>query len=405
MQIPEQFISPTFVKSNSNNPLSSVKIPLTLLLCESNTESRGCGLVQLRETTDPKLLYTEYFYRSATNSTMIEDLARVVTKTLEKVTTKDGDVVVDIAANDGTLLKNYSSNLVRIGVEPAGNIDWSTLDSEVKIINEYFNEEGLIHALEGRKVKIFTCCAMFYDLDDPNTFVQTVKRTLAADGVWCIQLSYVLSMLINMNFYDICHEHLEYYSLETLNFLMEKHGLTIFDAELNSVNGGSALVFISHIENQFEKSKSLQNLLKKETSAALRDRDTYLEFNRKILDLKKKVFNTVKSEIDGGGFVVGLGASTKGNVLLQFFGLTKEYVPYISEINKTKIGLRTLGSDIPLVSDDEINAMNPSMKLVLPWYFKREILLRESEYIRAGGKLFFPMPKPHIVSKNGEVEV
>jgi len=405
IHIEDQFISPTFVKSNENNPLSEIKIPLTVMLCESTSEFKGCGLVQLKQTTDPNLLYTDYFYRSATNSTMVKDLATVVDKTIERVTVKEGNVVVDIAANDGTLLKNYSSNLIRIGVEPAKNIDWSNLDSEITIINDFFNKDSLNKVLDGRKVQIFTCCAMFYDLDDPNDFVQTVKSALAKDGIWCIQLSYVLSMLRNMNFYDICHEHLEYYSLETLNYLMQKHGLTIFDAELNEVNGGSALVFITHIENKIVKSENLQDLLRREMSADLLNRQTYLNFGSRIEDLKKKVFETIKTEVENDGYVVGLGASTKGNVLLQFFGLTKEFIPYISEINSEKIGLRTLGSDIPLVSDSEINEMNPSMKLVLPWYFKKEIVARESKYLLAGGKLFFPMPYPHIVSNSGEMEI
>lgn len=405
ISIEEQFISPTFVKSNIDNPLSEILIPLTVLLCYTENEFQGCGLVQLKQTTNPNLLYTDYFYRSATNTTMVKDLALVVSKVLEKVTVKDGDVVVDIAANDGTLLRNYSNNLKRVGVEPAKNIDWSTLDEDIEIVNDYFNNDGLKKVLNGNKVKIFTCCAMFYDLEDPNDFVETIKGTLATDGVWCIQLSYVLSMLENMNFYDICHEHLEYYSLETLNYLMEKHGLTIFDAEINSVNGGSALVFITHVENQYEKSNNLKLLLKAEEKANLKKRETYTIFGEKIEELKKTVFGTIKIEVENGGYVVGLGASTKGNVLLQFFGLTKEYIPYISEINKDKIGLRTLGSDIPLVSDEEINRLKPSMKLVLPWYFKKEIVERESRFLEEGGKLFFPMPHPHIVDKGGEIEL
>lgn len=403
--IQEQFISATFVKSNENNPLSDIKIPMTLLLCKSNTELKGCGLVQLRETTNPKLLYTDYFYRSATNSTMVKDLAIVVSKSMQKIELGDGDIVVDIAANDGTLLTNYPSKLVRIGVEPAKNIDWSTLDQDIEIINDYFNEDGLTRVLNGRKVKLFTCCAMFYDLDDPNDFVSAIKNTLAPDGVWCIQLSYVLSMIENMNFYDICHEHLEYYSLNTLNFLMKKHGLAIFDAELNSVNGGSALVFITHINNPVEISNDLKNLLEIEEKADLLNPQTYLTFEVKMKELKEAVCRVIKDEIKNGGFVVGLGASTKGNVLLQFFGLTKEHISYISEINQEKIGLRTLGSDIPLVSDDEINSMKPSLKLVLPWYFKNEIIQRESRFLADGGRLFFPMPIPYIVSSAGEFKV
>jgi hypothetical protein len=246
---------------------------------------------------------------------------------------------------------------------------------------------------------------MFYDLDNPNEFVKAVKNTLAKDGIFCIQLSYVLSMINNMNFYDICHEHLEYYSLESLNFLMERHGLTIFDAELNEVNGGSALVFITHVENKMALSENYKKLIKTEQTAKLKNPKVYLDFGKKINELKEKVYKTIKNENKNGGYVAGLGASTKGNVLLQFFGLTKELIPVISEINKSKIGLRTLGSDIPLVSDGEIDKLNPTMKLVLPWYFKNEIINRESNYIENGGKLFFPMPYPHIVSKSGELAI
>ena len=149
----------------------------------------------------------------------------------------------------------------------------------------------------------------------------------------------------------------------------------------------------------------MQNLLQEEISADLLSHQTYLDFGKRIESLKKRVYSTIKTEVESGGYVVGLGASTKGNVLLQFFGLTKEYIPFISEINIEKIGLRTLGSDIPLVSDSSINEMNPSMKLVLPWYFKNEIIARESDYIKAGGKLFFPMPYPHIVTQSGETEI
>jgi hypothetical protein len=397
----EQFLSATFVNSNLDNPLSSIKVPLTVMICDFES----CGLVQLKQTTEPNLLYTNYFYRSATNSTMIKDLRTVVDKALERSKIKAGDIVVDIAANDGTLLKNYSNSLVRIGVEPAKNIDWSDLDPEIKIVNEYFNENAITKVLDGNKVKIFTCCAMFYDLDNPNEFVKAVKNTLAKDGIFCIQLSYVLSMINNMNFYDICHEHLEYYSLESLNFLMERHGLTIFDAELNEVNGGSALVFITHVENKMALSENYKKLIKTEQTAKLKNPKVYLDFGKKINELKEKVYKTIKNENKNGGYVVGLGASTKGNVLLQFFGLTKELIPVISEINKSKIGLRTLGSDIPLVSDGEIDKLNPTMKLVLPWYFKNEIINRESNYIENGGKLFFPMPYPHIVSKSGELAI
>lgn len=396
----EQFLSPTFVDKNEGNPLADIKVPLTVTLC------KDCSLVQLRETTDPTLLYTDYFYRSATNDTMLKDLKHVADEVLRVVKPSPGDVVVDIGANDGTTLGFFPANLSRIGVEPAKNISWSNLDESIQIVNDFFPTPKLFETLQGRKVKAFTSCAMFYDLDDPNAFVADVKTLLAPDGVFTIQLSYLVSMLENMNFYDICHEHLEYYSLNTLETLMQRHDLTIFDVELNAVNGGSALVFITHKNNDTTKSKRYQELLNKEEAMGLLDSEallaTLVGFHENIMSLSKTVRGYLANELNQGKKVIGLGASTKGNVLLQIFKIDKTFLPYISEINVEKIGKRTLGSDIELISDDQANALNSSTKLVLPWYFKNEIVKREESYLNSGGKLLFPMPYAHIVSKDGE---
>jgi len=398
----EQYLSPTFVETNEDNKLSEIKVPLTVTLCDRSKNGNGCGLVQLRETTNDDLLYTDYFYRSATNSTMRKDLKNVVDEVLKKVDTKPGDTVVDIGANDCTMLSYFPSELDRVGVEPAKNILWEGIDPSLRIVNDFFSEKALSSTLNGKKVSIFTSCAMFYDLDDPNKFVAEVKSLLAPNGVWCIQLSYLVSMLKNMNFYDICHEHLEYYSLETLEGLMARHGLTIFDAETNAVNGGSARVFITHTKTAPQKSESLKKLLEEESKMNLFDAETYIEFDRGIQRLAKAVRDYLSNEIKEGELVVGLGASTKGNVLLQLFGITKEMLPYITEIMPEKIGLKTLGTDIELISDEKSFELNPSCKLVLPWYFKDEIVKRESEYLDQGGKLLFPMPYAHVVTKDGE---
>lgn len=400
-----QFLSPTFVKSNVNNPLSDIKVPLTVLVCDTKNNPDACGLVQLKETTDHELLYKDYFYRSSTNETMKKDLRNVVDTVLAKVETKDGDVVVDIASNDGTMISFFPTTLKRFGVEPAKNITWDHLDPSITVVNNYFSKNALEPKLGDEKVKIFTCCAMFYDLDNPNSFVADVKSLLAPDGVWCIQLSYLLLMLENMNFYDICHEHLEYYSLETLNTIMERNGLTIYDAELNPVNGGSARVFITHKDTAPTKTDALNALLAREKTFDLKNPATMVAFDQKIKHLAEVVRSYLQNEIKEGNNVIGLGASTKGNVLLQLFGIDKTMLPYISEISKEKIGLRTLGTDIELISDEEANKLNPSTKLVLPWYFKEEIVKREKPYLDQGGKLLFPMPYVHIVNKDGETNL
>ena len=397
ISIPEQFLSPIFIKSNENNELSKIKIPLTLILCD------GCGLLQLKETTRHDLLYQNYFYRSATNATMRKDLKSVVDDITQRVHLEDNDYVVDIGSNDGTMLSYFPSFLRRVGVEPAKNIPWNHLDSSIQIVNDYFSKNTLQKAIGNKPVKVFTACAMFYDLNDPNAFVADLKSMLAPDGVWCIQLSYLVSMLKNMNFYDICHEHLEYYSLTTLNNLMRRHNLTIFHATMNAVNGGSLRVFITHDFNKKTQTSDMQKLLEEEVNMKLFAPETYKEFYEKVKDLAKCVREYIINEIKNGGVVIGLGASTKGNVLLQLFGINKEILPYITEINPEKISLRTLGTDIELISDEQALKIHPICKLVLPWYFKNEIVNREKEYLAQGGKLLFPMPYAHIVTKNGEI--
>ncbi|MFH1401623.1 MAG: class I SAM-dependent methyltransferase [Parcubacteria group bacterium] len=405
IHIAPQYLSPTFVRTNEKNELSKIKVPLTLTFCDCKRNLDGCGLLQLKETVNPDLLYKNYFYRTAVSSTMCEDLHEVVEDVLKHVKLNDGDYVIDIGANDCTMLGYFPSSLNRIGVEPAKNIDLSSLDPSIKFINDYFSKKTVENAIRKGSVRAITCCAMFYDLDDPNSFVSDIKSILAPDGIWCIQLSYLPLMLKNMNFYDICNEHLEYYSLHTLKNLMKRHSLSIFDASTNNVNGGSIRVFISHTGNNYKPSVNLERLYMEEERMNLYDAATYKDFYKKILDLKNKVNNVITKEINKGNLVLGLGASTKGNVLLQLFGITKEMLPYISERNPEKVGLRTLGTDIGLISEEDARKLNPSYMLVLPWYFKKEIVKREVDYLRHGGKLLFPMPYPHIVDKNGETNL
>ncbi len=397
--IEDQYLSPTFVKTNENNPISKVKVPHTLLLCSH------CSLLQLRETVNPDLLYKQYFYRSSTNDMMKEDLKKVVDDVVSRVELSPGDCVVDIGANDCTMISYFPDHLNRNGIEPAENIDWSSVDKSINIVNDYFSTDSVKKAVGDQKVKIFTSCAMFYDIDDPNSFVDTVKRKLDKGGVFCIQLSYLPAMLRNLNFYDICNEHLEYYSLISLQTLLSRHHLELFDAEENHVNGGSVKVMITHTEAKREKTENLMRLMTIEKMMSLDQPETYKKFHNKIEKMKEKVCKFIDSELESGNTVLGLGASTKGNMLLQLFGLTKDKIPAISERNSDKVGLKTLGTDIELISEEDARSRAPSCMLVLPWYFKKEIVEREQDYINSGGKLLIPMPYPHLVTKDGEINL
>ena len=399
LKLDPQYVATTFVKSNKNNMMSEIKIPLTLILC------KNCGLVQLKETVRSDLLYQNYFYRTSINDTMKRDLQDVVNYAVNNAKPISDDIVVDIGANDCTMVSMFPKNLNRIAVEPAKNIDWSNIEKSITIVNEYFSKDIVLKASGGKKAKIVTATAMFYDFDDPNIATKDIKAILDDDGVCVIQVSYLLDTIKDMNFYDVVHEHLEYYSLKSINYLMENNGLTVIDASTNFVNGGSLRILVTHKENSNLKSKRYEEILAEEEKWNLEELDTYTKYENKIQVIIKKTKNFILKELRSGGTVIGLGASTKGNVLLQICGIDKRLLPYLSDRNKEKVGLRTLGTDIEIISEDKAHELNPSCIIVIPWNFKEEILEREKDYIRNGGKMLFLMPYPHYITKDGETKL
>lgn len=377
-----QYIASTFVKEQ---PKEQIKIPMTLLLCGE------CKLVQLRETTNPELLYKNYFYRSNVTQTMNRDLRDVIRDACSRVRLTPDDVVLDIGCNDGLMLSFYPKSVYKVGIDPAENIERPEYEN-TNIIQDYFPTLKL----NGYKqFKIITATAMFYDLDDPNQAVQEIKTLLHPEGVAVIQVSYLYDTIKDMNFYDICHEHLEYYSLATLDTLFRRNGLHIQDASTNAVNGGSLRVIVGH---NWNPSDELPKLLEREQSLNLENPETYKRFADMIESSAKKVRDYITSQKS----VIALGASTKGNVLMQICGLTNKEIPVISERNPQKVGLRTLGTDMKLISEEEAHRLKPDCMFVVPWNFKTEIVSREQEYINSGGKLLFIMPYPYILDKDGE---
>jgi len=408
IKLNEQYISATFVKSNKNNDLNKIKTPLTLSLCIQNEEKKNCGLLQLNEIVNPELLYRQYFYRSATNDTMRFDLNNVVESVLNISKPKESDLVVDIGSNDCTLLNFYPNNLKLVGFEPAQNINYIDKGKNIKIFSNYFNANDFNNNFK-KKAKIITSCAMFYDLINPKEFVKDIFNILEDDGVWCVQISYLLLMLKNLNFYDICHEHLSYYSINSFEKLIKQHNLKIFYAETNDVNGGSVRFYVckkscKKYESE-DSSKKLDRLKKEEASYNLGDEETYAKFQKSIDELKNKTNSYIDIFLKKKETVLALGASTKGNILLQHFGIGKEKIPFISERNPTKVGLRCVGTDIELISEDKARSLKPKAMIVLPWYFKKEIVKREQKYLDEGGQLMFPMPYPHVVKKESEIKL
>ncbi len=408
LSLQEQYLSPTFVKTNKNNKLAEIRSPLTLVLCDKTKNEKNCGLLQLLEITEPDLLYKQYFYRSATNDTMKIDLKNLVNQALDIAKPNKNDIIIDIGSNDCTLLNFYKDKYNLIGFEPAQNIKYIDEGNNITVINNYFNSREFKQKYKN-KAKIITSCAMFYDLEDPRAFVKDIEEILEDDGIWCCQISYLASMIKYNNFYDICHEHLSYYSLETFEHLVNQFNLKCFYAETNEVNGGSIRLYMCKKNSNKYKEKKFLNKLnsirEEEDKFKLTDPQTFFNFAKTISELKDKTVKFVDNILNSNKKILALGASTKGNIILQHFGLTKKQIPYISERNPEKVGLKCLGSDIELISEQKARDINPDAFIVLPWNFKKEVVNREKNYLENGGKLMFVMPYPHVITKDKEIKL
>lgn len=379
------------------------KYPLDLVLC--NEKSGGCGLLQLRHAVPSELMYKNYWYRSGTNQTMTDALYDIVSAAKKVAFPQAGDFVIDIGANDGTLLSAYAgSDARRVGFEPAKNLVPVAAVNAEKIINDFFNFGAWEREFPGKKAKIITAIAMFYDLDEPNKFVADVARCLDKNGVFIIQMSYLPLMLAQNDFMNICHEHLEYYSLLALENLLKRHDLEVFDAETNDINGGSFRIFIKNkhggtaIKIPAGASGHVEKMRNNEKRLGLNGKKPYDDFVRRVEDIKKRTVDFIKSESARGKRTYVYGASTKGNTLLQYYGLGAAEIPFAAERSQYKWGKKTVGSLIPIISEEQARAEKPDYFLVLPWHFLEEFKEREKEFLASGGKFIVPLPEFKIVS-------
>jgi len=380
--IGEQYINDFVPKERIGKGL---KAPLDLVMCDK------CGLLQLRHTAPQELLYSRYYwYRSGVTDTMRNALKDIVTQIESLVSLKPGETVLDIGANDGTLLAAYSvPGLKRVGCEPADNLV-GLLREKTEYVMHDFWDYGRYTELSAKwgcaKAKVITAIGMFYDLENPNKFINDAKLALAEDGIFVAQLMCLASMIEKNDMGNICHEHLEYYSLDTLKYLFETNGLEMFKIEENNVNGGSYRIFARHYKGTgiaFKEKYTLKDIL---------------ALVRRIEDNRKRCVDFIKSEVSKGKKVYVYGASTKGNAILQYYGLDHNLITAAAERSPEKWGRYTVGSWIPIVSEEEARKEQPDYFLVLPWAFFDEFYKREEKWLLNGGKFIVPLPEFRVVS-------
>jgi len=393
----EQYLQGTFVKPGEEPP-STRKIPMALVRCDPTRDEHACGLLQTINSVPPSILYSKYWYRSGTNQTMRNHLRGIALEAAEAVG-KTNARVLDIGCNDGTLLNSYPNAFIKFGVDPSDIAQ--EVGDDVTIIRDLFPSEELAKGVGDEQFDIVTAIAMFYDLEDPVPFVKQVKKVLAPDGLWVLEMSYMPAML-RMNSYDtICHEHIEYYSLAVLENILGRASMKIVRVGLNDINGSSIRCYATHVDNfKFrtpEFGQALETLRREEFDMALDSDLPYRNFQERI-NVHREELNSLLKQLKAEGKRIHIyGASTKGNTILQWCGIDKFIVDYAADRNPHKRGTRTLGTDIPIISEEESRAMSPDYYLVLPWHFKKEFLERERQTLDSGVGMIFPLPSIEIV--------
>ena len=364
------------------------KGPINVVMC------KNCKLVQLGNNFDIKYLYgPDYGYQTGINATMTEHVKKVARVLSKKTKIKRNEMALDIASNDGTLLNFYSKNITTFGMDPLVKKFESNYKKIDYKISDFFSAIK-IKKITRKKFKIITALSVFYDLLNPNKFLNDVNEILDDSGIFLLEFA-DLASIIKYNMFDtFCHEHLEYYSLKVISKMCKKNDLRIFDIKANSINGGSIQLFICKKTANYKNNNTpINRAFSFERKLKLHKKETYIKFFKKIKKIKKQTFNFIQKAKNKNKTIHCYGASTKGNVLLQYFKLNNKMISHVAERNPKKYNLYTPGSRIQIISESQSRKMLPDYYLVLPWHFKKEILIREKETIKNGSKFIFPLPK------------
>ena len=364
--------------------------PLEVFFCHS------CGLVQLGEAVDPKIMFKEYLYTSGVSTAFRNHLELFVKKLVDRFSPDEEDLVIDIASNDGTLLQFFKNSGLRVlGIEPS-NIANIAKENGIQTVNDFFNETVAKQILEtSGQAKIITITNAFAHIKDLDSVMKGVKALLKEDGIFVSESQYLVDIIEKLEYDTIYHEHLRYYCLKPLIQLFEKYNMEVFDCERISSHGGSIRVYVA-LKERFTKSENVQKILEHEERLKLSSIETYQEFARKIHDNKTKLISLLSKIKADGHKIVGISAPARSNTILNFCNINSENLEYIAEKSVLKIGKFTPGSHIPVVDDKQLVSDQPDFALLLSWHLSDSIIpkIRNDGF---KGKIIIPLPEPKII--------
>lgn len=379
LDLGKQYLS-DFRDDESKTP----EYPLVAVFCEN------CTLVQLKHTTPQYEMYHDrYGFKSGISDSIKKDLDDIVTHAYQ--CNNDPKNWLDIASNDGTLLSFVPPDVYRVGVDPVTFLCKEAEQHADKIVNEYFTDKSV----DG-KFDVITSISCFYDMPDPNKFVSDVANSLADKGIWIIQQNYLLTTMELKAVDNFCHEHLEYYTLKSLEKLLDRHGLEVNEVYLSSVNGGSIRTVVSH-KGTFDIDESVFEQREKEDLFGVEEINTYKEFADGISEQLNALHRAISQITLNGDKVYILAASTRGATIWQSAGIQYPLVEAAVERNPAKVGKYFTAIGTPIISEEQARADKPAAMVVGPWFFKDEIIKRETEYIKQGGKLIIPLPRVEVI--------
>jgi NDP-4-keto-2,6-dideoxyhexose 3-C-methyltransferase len=391
LDLGEQALTGVFPRSIGE---SITRGPLRLIKCDEISNG-ACGLVQLQHSYDVGEMYGEnYGYRSGLNASMVGHLHRKIDAIEQQMELRANDIIVDIGSNDGTSLSRYPHRYRLVGIDPTASKFREYYPSHIELISDFFSAALFKRRFGQERARVVTSFSMFYDLEDPLHFMREVYEILADDGQWVFEQSYMPTMLAKNSYDTVCHEHLEYYSLRQIKWMADRVGFVVVDVTFNDVNGGSFSVAVRKTLSGARQSPAVDRVLREEAALGLGTERPFREFSERVIDSKRQLLTFVGEIRARGETLYALGASTKGNVLLQYCDVTTAEIPWIGEVNREKWGRFTPGSNIPIRAEDEVLAMQPNYLLILPWHF-RDYFVGSEKF--KGRRLVFPLPSIGVV--------